>query len=312
MVASRTAPAATRCTTARTARRSTRPSATGHEYLLKVGNASDTVPQLPRRLRPVLRRHRLRPGRRLLLAHQDLHVDDHGSTRPARASSHGHNIISPANGLIADATLDPRAGRGLPRVAADLHELPRSARQRVLPACCTDTGQGPIYDGRRYDFASAAPEAPGTPARPRSAAAATRPTRSTPSTRMACRSGAPTATRTSTRTTRPTSSTPRGTWVRRSPPTTTPTSAPTIRSSGDQATAYRGLVPFEAVNVDLATADSRELHEGSGRRRPGHVPHLPPRARLGLRRHRPLGLRRDLHRGLAPAGHRRRRGRRTT
>ncbi|MBK9304953.1 MAG: hypothetical protein IPM94_14040 [bacterium] len=77
-------------------------------------------------------------------------------------------------------------------------------------------------------------------------------------------------------------------------------------SGGDPATSYRGLVPFEAVNVDLETIDPLNYTQGPTPG-PGHVPDLPPLARLALRRRGPLGLHVHAPDQLAPAGDRRRR-----
>ena len=84
----------------------------------------------------------------------------HGNASSSPGDSHGHNVISPANLLVQDATLDEAPGGDFMSerlTCTSCHDPHGNSSFRILYG----TAVGPIYDGIRYDFTEPAPLAAG-------------------------------------------------------------------------------------------------------------------------------------------------------
>ncbi len=126
-------------------------SATGHAYLLKYGNSSDTCLNCHANYGQFYSGAGFGPGGDFYWLTKTYTWSSHGTTKTSPGSSHGHNIISPAKGLTADATLTTAPGGDF--LASRLsctscHDPHGNESFRILYG----TAVGPIYDGTRYDF----------------------------------------------------------------------------------------------------------------------------------------------------------------
>jgi len=84
----------------------------------------------------------------------------HGHTTTSTADSHGHNVISPANGILADQMLSQAPGgtfQSNQMTCTSCHDPHGNQNFRLL----YDGNLGPIYPGGRFNFTADAPEAAG-------------------------------------------------------------------------------------------------------------------------------------------------------
>jgi hypothetical protein len=133
----------------------------GHEYLLKSGNSSDTCLGCHAAYGQFDGGLGYGPGGDFYWLTKTFSWAGHGSTTYSQGDSHGHNIISPAHGLTADATLSHAPGGDFLSArltCTSCHDPHGNQSFRLLYG---NVGDGPIYDGGRYDFSYAAPLARG-------------------------------------------------------------------------------------------------------------------------------------------------------
>lgn len=232
----------------------------GNAYLLKVGNASDQCLSCHAAYGQFDGGIGYGPGGDFYWLTKTYTWSSHG-TKTSKGESHGHNIVSPANGLVVDATLAHAPGGDFLSTrlgCTSCHDPHGNESFRLLYG---DEGPGPVYDGGRYDFAHAAPLAKGN-----SRTTTVGNGNETDAKHTVYKSGM-------------------SNWCANCHPNfhsditnnfvhTEEDMGSTVAAtynayvntddqvSGDQATSYRGLIPFEAVNVDLATADPTNYTKG--------------------------------------------------
>jgi hypothetical protein len=228
-------------------------SATGHEYLLKFGNSSDTCLNCHAAYGQFYGGTGFGPGGDFYWLTKTFTWSGHGSTSSSPGSSHGHNIISPANGLTADATLTHAPGGDFLAsrlTCTSCHDPHGNESFRFLYG----SAQGPVYGGTRYDFASDQPLAAGNGRKTTVGSGGNE----TDAQHTIYKDGMSEwcanchADFHSDNTNNFVH--PEGDMGSTIAANYNAYVSTDDQVSGDQATAYRGLVPFEAVNVDLATA----------------------------------------------------------
>ncbi len=186
----------------------------------------------------------------------------HGSVTTSEGDNHGHNVISDALSLTEDATLTDAPGGDFlsSRLSCtSCHDPHGNTNFRILYG----SDLGPIYNGIRFDFDNPAPIAEGNSRRTYSGSGGDE----TNSQHTIYKSGmsewcanchtdfhSPNTTNFVHATGQAMGSTIAGIY-------NAYVSSDDL-NSGDQATSYFGLVPFEAVNVDLEVADSGDYTEG--------------------------------------------------
>lgn len=132
----------------------------GNEYLLKIGNASDTCLSCHAAYGQFFGGEGYGPGGDFYWLTKTYSWTAHGHTSTSSGDSHGHNIISPAYGLEADMTLSEAPGGDFLSTylrCTSCHDPHGNQNFRLLYG----TEMGPVYNGGRYDFDSPAPEAVG-------------------------------------------------------------------------------------------------------------------------------------------------------
>jgi hypothetical protein len=228
---------------------------TGNEYLLNAGNASDTC----------LRCHAAYgqfdgglgygPGGDFYWLTKTFTWTAHGHAEESTGDSHGHNILAPAYGLAADGVLTTAPGGDF--LAGNLkctscHDPHGNESFRLLYG----SALGPEYGGGRYDFEEDAPIAKGNSRRTYVGGGGNE----TNARHTIYKSGMAEwcsnchtdfHSENTTNFVHPTGE-ELGSTMAAAYNAYVSTDDP---SGGSQATAYWGLVPFEAVNVDLETAD---------------------------------------------------------
>lgn len=235
----------------------------GHAYLLKYGNGTDTCLNCHASYGQFDGGAGFGPGGDFYWLTRTYSWAAHGHTTTSKGDAHGHNVISPAHGIAVDQTLTHAPGgdfRSDYLGCTSCHDPHGNQSFRLLYG---NVGDGPIYDGGRYDFSHPAPLAKGN-------ARTTYVTgggNETDSRHTIYKNGM-------------------SDWCANCHPSfhseLTPGNflhperamgsdvAATYnayvstddQTGGVQATAYRGLVPFEAVNVDLSTADPTSYTQG--------------------------------------------------
>lgn len=135
-------------------------TAAGNEYLLVSGNSSDTCLSCHAGYGQFLGGTGYGPGGDFYWLTKTYSWEAHGHTEVSSGDSHGHNVISPAYGLGQDMTLSEAPGgdflSGYLRCTS-CHDPHGNQSFRLLYG----TAMGPVYNGGRYDFDSEAPEAKG-------------------------------------------------------------------------------------------------------------------------------------------------------
>ena len=122
----------------------------GHAYLLKYGNSSDTCLNCHANYGQFYAGAGFGPGGDFYWLTKTYTWTEHGN-KTSYGDSHGHNIISPARGLVADATLNHAPGGDFLAsrlTCTSCHDPHGNQAFRLLYG----SEVGPIYDGGRYDF----------------------------------------------------------------------------------------------------------------------------------------------------------------
>jgi len=133
---------------------------TGNAYLLKAGNSSDTCLSCHAAYGQFDGGLGYGPGGDFYWLTKTYSWTAHGHTSESTGDSHGHNIISPANGLAQDATLTAAPGGDFQSqylTCTSCHDPHGNTNFRLLYGA----GVGPVYDGTRYSFTAGAPVAIG-------------------------------------------------------------------------------------------------------------------------------------------------------
>jgi len=233
----------------------------GHEYLLRYGNSSDTCLNCHANYGQFYGGAGYGPGGDFYWLTKTYTWTSHGSTTTSAGDSHGHNVISPARGLTQDATLSHAPGGDFLSsymTCTSCHDPHGNQSFRLLYG----SAQGPIYDGGRYHFINDQPLARGNSRRTFVGSGG----EETNAQHTVYKSGV-------------------SDWCANCHPnfhsdyTTNfvhpeqaigSSIAATYNAyvstddmvSGTQATSYWGLVPFEAVNVNLTTIDPQHYTQG--------------------------------------------------
>jgi len=234
----------------------------GNAYLLAYGNPSDTCLRCHAAYGQFATGTGFGPGGDFYWLTKTFTWGSGTRVSSSPGNNHGHNIISPANGLVQDAQLTRAPGGDFLSQylsCTSCHDPHGNESFRILYGSADD---GPVYDGTRYDFSSAAPLAKGNSRRTINSDGFENNNEHT-----VYKSGM-------------------SEWCANchtalhSPNTTNfvhPTGvamgsevAATYNAyvsgddqlTGTQATSYWGLVPFEAVNADLATVNSLNYTTG--------------------------------------------------
>jgi hypothetical protein len=133
---------------------------TGNAYLLKYGNASDTCLSCHAAYGQFFGGEGYGPGGDFYWVTKTYSWSAHGHDSFSTGDSHGHNVISPANGLAADGTLTEAPGGDFlsSRLGCtSCHDPHGNMNFRLLYGSAV----GPKYDGTRYNFTEEAPLAVG-------------------------------------------------------------------------------------------------------------------------------------------------------
>ena len=133
----------------------------GNAYLLKSGNASDQCLSCHATYGQFKGGAGWGPGGDFYWLTKTYTYSSHGSNKTIKGESHGHNIISPANGLVADATLSHAPGGDFLSSRLTCTSCHDPHGRETFRLLYDDTGDGPIYGTSRYDFNNPAPEALG-------------------------------------------------------------------------------------------------------------------------------------------------------
>lgn len=234
----------------------------GHEYLLKYGNSSDTCLDCHAAYGQFFDGAGFGPGGDFYWLTKTYSWAGHGGDEYSTGDSHGHNIISPAYDLAADQILTHAPGGDFLSsrlTCTSCHDPHGNQDFRLLYG---NVGPGPIYDGGRYDFDYAAPLAKGNSRRTYVGGGGneTNARHTVYKDGMAdwCANCHPNfhseMTNNFVHPERDMGSEIAGAYN-----AYVSTDDP---SGGDIATAYWGLVPFEAVNVDLSTVNTTNYTQG--------------------------------------------------
>lgn len=233
----------------------------GNAYLLNAGNPSDTCLRCHASYGQFRNGEGFGPGGDFYWVTRTFSWVSRGTTYNSTGDSHGHNVISPARGIAQDATLSIAPGGNFlsSRLSCtSCHDPHGNENFRLLYG----TQMGPVYGGIRYNFAYPAPLAKGN-------------SRNTYGTQAGVETNTDHTIYKSgmsdwcanchsnfhsdytTNFTHPTRA--MGSTIAASYNAYVSTADPV---SGSEATSYWGLVPFEAVNIDLATADPSNYTQG--------------------------------------------------
>ncbi len=233
----------------------------GNAYLLNFGNPSDTCLRCHAAYGQFANGTGYGPGGDFYWMTKTFTWDSHGNPRTSLGDTHGHNVISPAYGLTAEPTLTTAPGGDFLSQylsCTSCHDPHGNQNFRLLYGGALD----PVYDGGRYDFTASAPLALGNGRRTINEDGwETDEHHTIYKSGMSewcanCHSGMHDPS--TTNFVHPTSD-DLGTAVANTYNGYISSDAVT---GGDPATAYWGLVPFEAVNVDLALADPENYTQG--------------------------------------------------
>ncbi|MEZ4387254.1 MAG: cytochrome c3 family protein [Candidatus Krumholzibacteriia bacterium] len=135
-------------------------NATGYNYLLIAGNATDTCLSCHAGYGQFYGGEGYGPGGDFYWITRTYTWTAHGHEASSTGDSHGHNVISPAHGIAQDATLASAPGGDFLSQylgCTSCHDPHGNQNFRLLYGSTV----GPKYDGGRYDFDADAPEAKG-------------------------------------------------------------------------------------------------------------------------------------------------------
>jgi hypothetical protein len=228
--------------------------AAGHQYLLQAANATDACLNCHDAYGQFLDGTGYGAGGDFYWLTKTFTWSSHGSPHSSPGDSHGHNVISPAKGVVVDAMLATAPGGDFNSNhlgCTSCHDPHGNQNFRLLYG----SGAGPVYAGGRYSFGEDAPLAKGNSRRTLKDTSG----EETNSAHTIYKSGM-------------------SLWCANChenfhSDNTTNFVHPEEhlngladaynayvstddQASGVQATSYWGLVPFEAVDVDLGTANS--------------------------------------------------------
>lgn len=132
----------------------------GYEYLLRAANATDTCLSCHANYGQFYGGAGYGPGGDFYWLTKTFTWSAHGSPHESAGDSHGHNVISPANGIVADATLGAAPGGVFDSdflTCTSCHDPHGNANFRLLYGSTL----GPVYPGGRFSFTADAPLAAG-------------------------------------------------------------------------------------------------------------------------------------------------------
>jgi len=132
----------------------------GHQYLLKAANATDACLNCHAGYGQFLDGTGYGAGGDFYWLTKTFTWSAHGQPRESSGDSHGHNVISPAKGVIVDQTLAAAPGGDFDSDflgCTSCHDPHGNQSFRLLYG----SALGPIYPGGRYSFTSDAPLAKG-------------------------------------------------------------------------------------------------------------------------------------------------------
>ena len=136
------------------------PDGDSHAYLLKAANSTDACLLCHAGYGQFADGFGYGPGGDFYWVTQTWSWSAHGRPFESLGDSHGHNVISPGYGIAEDATLANAPGGDFLSArltCTSCHDPHGNQNFRIL----YDDTMGPIYNGSRYDFDSAAPLALG-------------------------------------------------------------------------------------------------------------------------------------------------------
>jgi len=132
----------------------------GHAYLLKAGSATDQCLTCHAAYGQFDGGLGYGPGGDFYWVTRTFSWSSHGNTTVSEGDSHGHNVISATAGIAQDATLGQAPGGDFDSQylgCTSCHDPHGNQNFRLL----YDSAMGPKYNGGRYTFTSDAPEALG-------------------------------------------------------------------------------------------------------------------------------------------------------
>jgi hypothetical protein len=234
----------------------------GHAYLLKAANSTDACLNCHAAYGQFKDGLGYGPGGDFYWITKTFSWSAHGHTAESVGDSHGHNVISPASGIAQDLTLGTAPGGDFDSQylgCTSCHDPHGNTSFRLLYG----SAMGPKYNGGRYDFAWDAPLAKGNS---RTTTVGANNGNETDAKHTLYKSGMSDWCANCHENFHSENT---GDFVH---PETDMGSdiagAYNAYQSSDQvtggnvATSYWGLVPFEIVNVDLSTADSKNWTQG--------------------------------------------------
>jgi hypothetical protein len=237
----------------------------GNAYLLNNGNASDTCLRCHADYGQFADGFGYGAGGDFAWVTKTFSWEGHSGTDYSEGHTHGHNVVSPAYGIEQDPVLGTAPGGDFLSqylTCTSCHDPHGNTNFRFLYG---SAGNGPIYDGNHYGFSADAPLAMGNSRRTNVAGSRAEP--ETDAAHTVYKSGM-------------------SQWCanchdQMHAGNTTNYVHPTGEdmgssiaavynayissdqtTGGDPASAYRGLVPFEDVDVDLATVDTYNYTAG--------------------------------------------------
>jgi hypothetical protein len=184
----------------------------------------------------------------------------HGRTSTSEGDSHGHNVVAPGAGIAADATLTTAPGGDFQAQylgCSSCHDPHGNQSFRLLYG----SADGPKYDGGRYSFSADAPIAAGNSRNTTGTSG-----EETNANHTVYKSGMSNWCANCHDAFHEANTTNFVHPIGNMGSTIAATYNAYVSSSdlfgGNSATSYMGLVPFEAVNVDLTAIDTSNYTEG--------------------------------------------------
>jgi hypothetical protein len=132
----------------------------GHPKLLQAANSTDMCLSCHAAYGQFLGGTGYGPGGDFYWLTKTFSWTEHGSLHESTGDSHGHNVISPANTILADGTLASAPGGTFDSdwlTCTSCHDPHGNQNFRILYG----SALGPIYPGGRYNFTADAPIAKG-------------------------------------------------------------------------------------------------------------------------------------------------------